>query len=173
MASRVEKRRQTAAAPKGAAAASSGADDLQILQPDRQIEIAGETVTVREYRFVEGLELLARAQDFLRELYGLFRTGEVSPSVDDIGALLGRYSEITVDMIAQATGKPKEWVRSLRPADGDLLMVTWWTVNSGFFIQRVMRQAMQERLASRSDGAAHTTSSSPPATSDHPAASQS
>ena len=39
------------------APAEVGADDLEVLHPDRTATIAGRAVTMREYGFIEGLKL--------------------------------------------------------------------------------------------------------------------
>ena len=49
--------------------AEPGADDLQVLHPERSPIIAGRQVTVREYGFIEGLGLRPLAQPFLDELH--------------------------------------------------------------------------------------------------------
>lgn len=168
MARRVDSE-QPAAAPKGAAAVKDpGAQDLAILQPDGEITIAGERITVREYRFYEGLRLQAQARPFFDALYALFGMGERPPSVDDIAVLLGEHEEATVAMLALATGKPETWIRELSESDGDALLLAWWTVNGSFFIRRVMRRAAQDRFGSRSGGLGSTTPSSRPDTSPHP-----
>ncbi|WP_425529164.1 DUF6631 family protein [Stenotrophomonas maltophilia] len=35
-------------------------------------------------------------------------------------------------------------MESLAEAEGELLMLAWWRVNSGFFIRRVLRRAIAE-----------------------------
>ncbi|MFU4637262.1 hypothetical protein ACM71F_30855, partial [Pseudomonas aeruginosa] len=57
--------RETQPAP----ATDPGADDLQILHPERTLEVQGRMVTMREYGFVEGLKLRATMQPFLDDLH--------------------------------------------------------------------------------------------------------
>jgi hypothetical protein len=168
MARRVEKKAK--AAPKGAAAVNAD-QGAEILQPNREIQVAGETIVVREYLYFDGLKLKAWAKPFLEDLYALFGQGDAAPSFDDIAELLGRHEETVVQMVAQSVGKTPEWLRELGEADGDLVTLTWWMVNSGFFTRPVMRRAIAARLAGRSPGPASTTSSPAADTSAHPTTS--
>ncbi|MDF5999802.1 hypothetical protein P4050_15915 [Pseudomonas aeruginosa] len=59
--------------------AAQGADDLQILHPEREIEVAGRKLTVREYGFVEGLRLRPMIQPLLDDLYAISQ-GAVLPT---------------------------------------------------------------------------------------------
>lgn len=168
MAEKVSKGK-TPAAPKGAA----GANDLDVLQPDREITIDGRLVTVREYRFWEGLKMRAAAKPFFDGLYALFDQASVAPSFDDVADLLGEHQDAVVSMVAQATGCEPAWIRELDDQDGDALMLTWWMVNAGFFIRRVMRRAAQARFAQGNQpaGPASTTPSSQPGTFEAPTSS--
>lgn len=161
MARLVESRQSADAAPQGAAVAS----DIAIMAPDTEVEIAGESLLVREYRFFDGLKLAAKHRAFIDALAALLS----SPSTfDDILAVLVEHEASTQEMVAASAGVSVEWLKQLREHDGDQLMLVWWEVNSGFFIRRAMRKAVQARLAagSPSDGGASTTTSSPGATSE-------
>lgn len=161
---------QAPAAPQGAA----GANDLEILQPDRVVTIAGQVITVHEYRFFEGLRIRALSAGFFNDLYALFKVGGAAPSFDDVTDLLVDHEDAVVAMVAQASDCDPEWIRGLDDQDGDALMVAWWLTNAGFFIRRVMRRAAEAHLAKRpnpSAGPASSTSSSPPDTSAGPTTS--
>ncbi len=141
-----------------AAKAAAGADDLQILMPDADLTIAGETITVREYRFFDGLALRQQAAPFFDDLYNLLgREGAAPPSFDEIEMLVATHAELVKAMVALSVARTAEWVAALSETEGDALLITWWQVNSGFFIRRVMRRALQERLAAPSVGPASTT----------------
>lgn len=154
MAKKVDKEKPNASAEKHAA----GSDDLEILQPDYTLVIGGQTVTVREYRFFEGLRLQRDEQAFFEDLYKLLSEAGSGPSFDDVLALIGDHNLSVAVMVAQSIDRDLEWVLALGEADGDALLLTWWQVNSSFFIRRVMRRALQKRLeANPSDGRASTT----------------
>ena len=151
------------AAPQGAV----GADDMAIMHPDREVFIAGVLVTVHEYRFWEGLKLRALAKPFLDDLYVLFSAAGSAPAFEDVADLFGAHETVVQEMVAQASGQKREWIQRLGDQDGDALLLTWWLVNSGFFIRRLLRRTAQERLApgNLSAGPASSTRSSKRATS--------
>ena len=138
-----------------AAKAAAGADDLQILMPDADLTIAGETITVREYRFFDGLVIVKQAAPFIDDLYNLLgREGAAPPSFDDIEMLVATHRDLVKEMVALSVARTAEWVGALSDTDGDALLLTWWEVNTRFFIRRVMRRALKERLSA---GHASTT----------------
>lgn len=134
------------------------ARELEVLFPDREIRVAGQTVTVRELRFAEQLRhhhrlaplAAALAEAEPTELGGL-------DSVNRIYDLLAAHEEQVIALVAVCCDRDEEWVRELPAADGENLLLTWWGVNNGFFIRRVWRPKMVEQ-ARRQAGAA----SSPP-----------
>ena len=139
---------------------AAGADDLGILMPDDDLVIKGKKILVREYRFFEGLKMQAdpAVKPFFDDLYVLLAEASRPPSFDDVLDLIGRHVDTVAHMVGLAIDRPAEWVQSLGESDGDALLLTWWQVNSGFFVRRVMRRALQDRMAgSGSDGLASTT----------------
>lgn len=143
--------------------AVEGADDLATLAPDGEITIAGEKIVVREYRFMEGLRLKVTARPFFDGLYDMLggdqpRQDDKPPSFEDVLALVVENEQIVAGMVATSVDRPLDWLEGLSEADGDALMLTWWSVNSGFFFRSVFRRAMQTRLAAKPhDGHASTT----------------
>lgn len=126
---------------------SSAEDDLAILHPDREVRVGGETVTVREYRFVEGLRLRAAAAPLVDALGELVQQ---HADLDQIYALLAEHEGLLLDLIALAIDKPVGFVEGLSGPEGELLMDTWWVVNASFFtraVQRRMLAARAHRLA--------------------------
>lgn len=142
-----------------AAKAAAGTDDLSILAPDDEITIGDETIKVREYRFFESLRLQSDEQPWFQALYHMLAEAKRPPTFDDVLELVGKHSDAVERMVALSTGRPVEWVQALGESDGDRLLLTWWQVNSDFFVRRVMRRALQKRLeGSGSDGLGSTTS---------------
>ena len=161
MARRVDKPGTPKAAPKGAAEGS----ELQILSPDGEIVIQGWPITVREYRFFEGAKLQGQRPAFFDGLYKLFDRDSAPPGFEQVEILLGEHEDDVAAMVALACGCEEQWVRELDDLDGNRLMLAWWMANSGFFIRRVLRRAAAARLRA---GVESSTTSSLPATSEHP-----
>lgn len=120
----------------------AGAEDVDVLCPDREVSIAGEVVTVREYSFAQGLRL-ARYLAPLVEALALV----VTDSEGDDDALLesafSDESEAVMALMAASCGKDVAWVEGLSDDDGRALMFAWWAANKDFFVRRLLlRQAL-------------------------------
>lgn len=155
---------------------ASDAEATAILHPHRTVPIAGRTVTVREYGYVEGLALLPVCKPFLDALYAVaFRSGP-PPAVDAIEEVMARHVLAVQWLIAQsittydpanpegfaaAVGANAKWIAGLDDVEGDLLTVVWWGVNKHFFTRRLHRRAEAETRAARSAGASASASSTP------------
>ena len=129
-----------------AANAAPGADDLAILNPDRDAKIAGRAITAREYGFIEGLALEPAIKPFVDDLYALMEGGRVV-EIDEITVLLGKHEKLIVDLMVQSYGVEEDWIRSLNDSDGREVMFLWWAVCQPFFTKRVI-----DRLRSRMAG---------------------
>jgi hypothetical protein len=112
------------------------ADDLAVLAPDAEITLAGEAVTVREYTFGEQLRhgaLLTELTEAMRPAFAL-KEGDVGALFDALAA----HHEALLAAIALAVDRAAEWVAALSGEDGETLMLTWWRVNQGFFVRRLV-----------------------------------
>lgn len=135
-----------------------GADDLEVLHPERRATIAGCEVTVREYGFVEGLRLQPLVEPIIADLQGLLGSGV--PSLEAVLAILGQHADTVVALMAVAADVDEEWIAGLSQDDGHLLLMLWWGANGPFYL----RSAAMRRLAAARAGATSTPPSSPPAT---------
>jgi hypothetical protein len=140
-------------------------NDLDILAPGRELKIAGETLTVREFTFGEQMQhgaVLAELADALRPVLEPNAGGDPLTAILD--ALAAQAQSVTA-LIAASIDKPPEWVEALDGDAGEALAITWWTVNKGFFIRRLLRPLQfQAALNSPTAGAASSLPSSATAT---------
>lgn len=133
-----------------------GADDLEVLHPNRSPTIAGRAVTVREYGFVEGLELRPLMRPFLDELHA-FVAGDRLPSLDQVTDMLGQHSAAVVHAMAVAADVEPAWINTLDQVDGEHLMFLWWAANGPFYVRSVhQRLATARAVASQHAGATST-----------------
>jgi len=116
--------------------------DLEILHPERELEIAGETVLVREFGFIEAARLSALAKPVIDDLSGLMTDPEAEIGLGVLDDILTRHTDIMVRLLARAVDRDPAWIESLSDADGQRLMLTFWEVNSGFFMRRLVMQAV-------------------------------
>lgn len=128
-------------------------DDLEILHPERQLEIQGELIEVREYGFIEGMRLRRSMTPFLNALFEMMISGE-ELTVDDVFIALGDNAEILPGLIAPVCAKSAEWINSLSSADGELLTMAWWGANSSFFMRQLQARQLAETIKLSRDAAA-------------------
>lgn len=151
MAEKVEKPSPGTAVSSPEAAAA--ARELEILHPAREVVIAGGRVlTVREYRFTEGLKVMAAAKPFIEALYALVAPKGIRPGFQQIEELLAEHQGHVLTLIAKAADVKVSWLETLSDEDGYRLMQEWWIVNSGFFIRRVMQRVATARAVAKLDG---------------------
>ncbi len=163
-------RRSAASAAKPAPAEN----DLDVLFPDRDIEVGGAKVTVRELRFEEQIlhhALLNRVVEDLAAIpLDALESGE---GVNLVLDAIFRHWESLRPLVALSADQSEDWVRELSGQDGETLVLVWWAVNQGFFIRRLLRPAIAQRAmrpagakssppSSNTDTAAPNSASTPP-----------
>lgn len=155
MAKRVEKKTP---------AAEPGADDLEILHPERETTIAGRQLVVREYGFIEGLRLMPLINPLVEDLRAHLEAGQAA-GAEDIHTMLGRHADVVVQLMAVAADVEPEWIDSLDQEAGTALMFWWWTVNGPFYMRCAIDRA-RAALAVKAQRAGRTSMppSSQPAT---------
>lgn len=155
MAKRVEKKTP---------AAEPGADDLEILHPERETTIAGRQLVVREYGFIEGLRLMPLINPLVEDLRAHLEAGQAA-GAEDIHTMLGRHADVVVQLMAVAADVEPEWIDSLEQEAGTALMFWWWTVNGPFYMRCAIDRA-RAALAVKAQRAGRTSMppSSQPAT---------
>lgn len=131
------------AEPAATQAGADGADDLEILNPDRSTTIAGRKITAREYGFIEGLELAPIYAPFVDDLYAMCSKEGQLPPLPVILTMLGQHRDAIIQLISASADVEVEWIRCLDDAPGMNLLYTWWIACGNFFIRRV-----QDRIAS-------------------------
>lgn len=152
---------------KKTARPDEGRDDLAIIHPEITRTIAGRTITLREYGFIDGLRLRARTQPFVLALEVLFQTSD--GLTDDVMAVVGEHYDLVREAIAQSAGVELDWIEALRGDDAELLLITWWEVCGPFFVHQILRRLNERaRRLQRLAGASSSPSSSGPASEPHP-----
>lgn len=137
------------------------AADIEVLLPDIDVEAIDPdtrkpvTLTVREFRFLEGLEAQVVAAPLLADLAKHMDAEGARPGVRAIHDAVGRHAGVWLDLVARATGRDAEWLARLSDADGTALSTAMWVANKHFFSQRVAamvpaKQAKSSRSATSS-----------------------
>lgn len=130
---------------------SEEGNELEVLDPDQELQIQGETVVVRELRYAEGVRLMPRLQPVL-EVFG-----ELVEGGDDAGdelsfydRLMAEHPDVMFDVFAQACDRDRAWIDSLSDDDGSRVEAAFWRANRGFFVRRLWARSPRARaLAAR------------------------
>ncbi len=119
-------------------------NELEILIPDQQLTLStGESITVHEYNFMEGLRVDALAGSLVRRLQDLFMSSEQVDTefrLHDLAAVFGEEPVILSRLLAIACEREPAWVEALSDQDGQLLLLAWWNVNRFFFVRRLVTE---------------------------------
>ena len=135
------------------------AAELAVLFPDVDVEVTdpdtGElvTLTVREFRFREGLEVTVLARPLVASLAGLAvaasegddglvrEDGVPDTAEPDAGEFLTIFSihaDLWLDLIGRACGREADWIGRLGDEDAYLVTAAMWEANGPFFLRRVV-----------------------------------
>ena len=125
--------------------AAEGANDLQLLHPNLVATVNGREVTVREYGFVEGLQLQPLLQPFLDDLYELIKADNLPP-VDQIVGLIAQHKDAVLQAIAVSADIQLGELEAIKSQyEGRTLLMKWWTANGPFFYRCVLDRILAER----------------------------
>lgn len=135
-------------------------NELEILLPDADLTLAGEAVTVREYRFKEGLKVQTLAKPLLADLSALFLgMDETDPLPDEADTMLltlseifARHESLMSRIISISIDREPAWVDALSDSEGQTLLMIWWRVNRDFFVRRLTTQLVARRARTLSAG---------------------
>ena len=122
--------------------------ELEVLFPDREVTVrdpdsgAAVTLTVREYRFREGLEVTALARPLIAALAVLVpdRAEDEGPDALAIESALAAHAALWLELAARACGRDAVWLARLSDTDGRAISEAMWAANGGFFLRRVAAQ---------------------------------
>jgi len=137
-------------------------NDAEVLFPDRDLILStGEQVTVREFRFLEGLKIEREARPLIEHLQQAGESGSEHAPIEILEQLLSEHQELLVRLIARACDRESAWLETLSDSDGTVVMLTFWEVNSGFFMRRLqMRLVMREAMKLQAEPASESEKSS-------------
>ena len=131
------------------AAAEAGVSDIEIMFPARTIVVNGEGVSIGEISFLASLRLQAHVSPIVKAIEAGITAGGILPGYDAIVGVLGAHWESTLVLLQEVTGRPGEWFEGLSAQDGELLLLTFWSVNAPFFYQRATTARAVAREAAR------------------------
>ena len=160
-------------------AADREPSDMEVLHPERFVELGGQKIMVREYGNVEWLRLLPVAEPMVAAVAEML-AGPNEPTYEVVLNAIATHTDGLLPLILQAVDRDIDWLESLAPDEVEVLLQAWWGVNFHFFVQRARNRqaverasaALKERIVAQamqtmeSAGARSTPPSSPTATSE-------
>lgn len=108
---------------------------------DQTVEIAGETITVREFRYREAIEAAGLARPFLTAMRIMVsKSDEAGEGIEaeDLDALIAAYVDIWLALVAKACGRDVAWVEALPDHEANKLQMAFWAANGVFFTSRLI-----------------------------------
>lgn len=128
-------------------------DELNILFPVNEMDLAGEKINLRPFVFGKWTEVIKKSADIVKiVLDAINKDGEavldvsltkedfkVSPQAYELlFKLINEGGENIYDILAISARKTREWVNNLEGEDGINLLIGTFAVNKDFFSKRVL-----------------------------------
>lgn len=121
-------------------------NDLATLMPNREIVLAGETITVREYSFKDALTIGNEIDQFVT-LIVTEMNGTNKITIEQADSIIMNNLELVYSLISTSIQKPISFIEALSYEDGLQLLDWWWVVNSGFFMNAVTRKIIRQNAS--------------------------
>lgn len=136
------------------------ATDEEIIFSESVVTIQGEAITVNEITYVQGLRLNAAIRPMIDDMVALFAQREREADFEQMQDVFATHADIVNRMMMLATGKDQDFIDSLKDDEGQLLLMTFWQVNAGFFTRRLVSRAIQKMQAEDRASQSNTAKSS-------------
>jgi len=121
--------------------------DVDILFPEREIEIAGETLVVREFSYLEAMRCAAGAKSLIAGIGKIISDADTI-RLEELDAVIADHIDEWVGLLAASISKDVSFVESLNDQDGSNLAMAFWEINGPFLLRRVMlNRVFQKSLA--------------------------
>lgn len=120
------------------------ANELEILISTREITLSGKPVTVREYTLTDSLE---HADDIEVMVQAFAERLAKSNAVElhEVRQIIAQHRDCMTRLLAASSGLTAEQVGNLPASDGHELLMWWWLMNAGFFLNVARQQAQLQR----------------------------
>ncbi len=136
----------------------TAASELEVLFPDVTLNVRDPdtgkriSITVREFRFLEGLKVRSVARPLVAALADVVGTSD-DLEFELVDAALAESADAWIALVAAATGREPDWIGRLNDADGDAVAEAMWSANRDFLLRRVVTEvvARKKKAAKGSD----------------------
>jgi len=129
--------------------------DLQVLFPNREITLNGETIEIKPFPFGKIPKVIKQASHLIQIVMSLpegLITEEGDINLEDpataivLASMMEHGGGVIFEILAIAANKPLVWVEELQPDEGILLLVKVWEINKDFFTKRLGPMLQQLKL---------------------------
>ena len=113
--------------------------DIQTIFPGKDIQISGQTVTVKPFTFGQlpkVMKLMNKLSAPLQQAQARGESIDTSMLLD----LLAEGSEDLISLISSSSGLSTQTINLLQPDEGIELLAAFLEVNGNFFVQKVLPQ---------------------------------
>ena len=120
---------------------------------DQTVEIAGETITVREFRYHEAIEAASLARQFLTAMRAVVNKANEAGDViqpEDLDVLIAEHADVWLRLVAMCCDRDLVWVEALPDHEAHKLQMAFWSANAIFFTSRLAFSAASARALKRS-----------------------
>lgn len=118
-------------------------NDLNVLLAEREVQIRGETIIVREFTLADSMAMYDEIDALALEIAPLFDKTETL-HFRDLDPIIARSFPLMQKLLSRSTGKDADWFGSLTASEGQIILDIWWTVNSVFFMNAVARKRITQ-----------------------------
>lgn len=108
--------------------------DIQTIFPGKDIQISGETVTVKPFTFGQ----LPKVMKLMNKLSAPVMAAEGKVDTNMLFGLLAEGSDDLVQLISSSSGLSIQTINMLQPDEGIELLAAFVEVNGNFFVQKVL-----------------------------------
>lgn len=132
------------------APASNPLEDLYVLMPEVELELAGRKLTVREFTLWQSMQARGKAAALVDDLQRLVDDGAAADAgIEAYLDLLARHFPVVRTLMAESIdGADADFIDGLSSLDGERLLTTWWTVTGRFFWRAVVARLRDRTLLS-------------------------
>ena len=128
----------------------NAAEDLKVLFPEITIPIGGKSITVEEYPFMKWLELKPICEPLIED-FAEFIDRKEDILNDEILECFENNFQIMQQLYCESIHQDVKFLRTLKDAEMEVLMFSWWSVNKHFFIKSAKRR-LRTNLKHATDG---------------------
>jgi len=124
---------------------NKSADELSTIFKEKKLKIGSRDITITEFSFLKGLQVAKLAQPLIDDLSKALRdSGNGDIGISILEQVFFDHFTLFRQLIVESSDiDDLAFFDQLKDNEGQLLLMTFWTVNSGFFLSRLQRRSLE------------------------------